>query len=330
MAQSACEFGRHRLRDSDQSSVSGGLVSERQPARGLPHAAERATGEDHDPDAVNFRSAVWHARLTFGALACLLTTVFLYSSMVPWRFAEPDYKLRLEQMIASSPWELGRSFDWSINILSLIPVGISWSIASKIGTISGKRKSAGTWNPLNGCLGIAIGSEFVQFWIPDRVPSLRDCVALSIGAILGCGIWQIIGCEMNRCLWESAHCSRNWRHRCVQIVPRIALGIAVGLVSIALQLWNTPDQWFALYRNRGGTANAWWAFETSAIGLILATSLLAAALTLVALQAVSTFSHRFVGRNRRRFASRIGDDSRPSVVGIITNDLAIPRQNEAA
>lgn len=186
----------------------------------------------------------------FAVISILVTTAFLYASTVPLEFAVPDYRGRFTEIFASFGTETGRTFDWTINLLALLPLGFFWSgeLASRACTRSSAERTFG--RVAGGCLCLAVLAETLQVWLPLRVPALRDLVALECGACLGCGLWWLVGAQTTQLgcrIWQRCTARRTTR------MPGLAwLGLFAVLMGgcLAINSWASPSQCFQMYRQR--------------------------------------------------------------------------------
>jgi hypothetical protein len=187
---------------------------------------------------------------TFAVMSILIAAGFIYASTVPLVFAVPDYRARLTGICASFPTESGRTFDWTVNFLALIPLGFCWSgtLASRVSPSSSARRTFGrvAW----GCLALAALAETLQVWLPVRVPALRDLIALEGGACLGCGLWWLVGAPTtNFCcrIWQRSTAGSTAR------LPSLPWLVLFGLLlsgCLAINTWASPSQCFQMYRHR--------------------------------------------------------------------------------
>ena len=125
--------------------------------------------------------------------ALLASLGFLYLSTIPWIFAAPDFDSRLEGVRASLRWDPAQPLDPFANVLAFIPVGFLWTAAWCSSWPKRRARAADMIPVALGCLLLAILAETLQFWIPLRDPSIRDVLALELGAIIGCGLWLAAG-----------------------------------------------------------------------------------------------------------------------------------------
>lgn len=187
----------------------------------------------------------------FAIIGVLVTAAFFYVSAVPLVFGVPDFRARLVGMIAPPPWQSGRAFDWIVNILALIPLGFFWS-----GAIAGRATTASTWSRVfcrvaMGCLVVAALAESLQFWMPLRVPSLRDIIALETGAIVGCSLWRILGARTTTICSLLLQRLSSWR--VIQPWAMKKWMVLFGLLLAAcltINTWASPSKCFEMYRHR--------------------------------------------------------------------------------
>jgi len=194
-------------------------------------------------------------RSQFAVISVLLTAAFLYASTVPLVFGVPDYRARLVASVQPAFSESGRAFDSIVNVLALMPLGFFWSGLSAGHAATGSSDRRTFCRVALGCLAIATLAESLQIWLPRRVPSVRDLVALEIGAILGCSLWRYFGeraiifcCSISRRLTSRrSTAGRHGRPRCVNWLGLFACLLAFCL---AVNTWASPLEYFEMYRQR--------------------------------------------------------------------------------
>jgi glycopeptide antibiotics resistance protein len=130
----------------------------------------------------------------YWCLALVFLGVAIYGSLVPLRFRP----LPLHEAVASfraalaEPVRVESRSDWAANILLFIPMGFLLMAALAVD----KRPLAG-WLAalvvLPACTLLSAAIEFTQLYFPDRVTSVDDIVAESIGGLLGTCLWLAAG-----------------------------------------------------------------------------------------------------------------------------------------
>ena len=204
-------------------------------------------------------AALRRVNAMFAVVSTLMTAAFLYASTVPLVFAVPDYRVRLAGIIAAFPTQSGRAFDWIANLLALIPLGFCWSAAlgSRIADACSSRKLF--CRAALGCLALAAFAEFVQLWLPLRVPSLRDLIALESGALLGCGLWTYLGARtIEVCCRMSQKLNRRSPSRHSRSQGRLWMTLFGALLAacLAINSWASPSECFQMYRQRTLSASS--------------------------------------------------------------------------
>ena len=197
-----------------------------------------------DPDMLHC------VRSMFVVVSILMTATFFYASAVPFLFVVPDYRARLTGIFAPLFWESGRAFDWIVNLLALVPLGFFWSgtLVDQANTVALPRR--GFCRVPLGCLSVAALAEALQIWLPQRVPSLRDLVALECGAILGCSLWHLLGARTTNICCLMLHRlavsrkSRLWTNNWGAL-----FGFAFTL-CLGINTWASPSECFEMYRHR--------------------------------------------------------------------------------
>lgn len=151
--------------------------------------------------------------------AWLSLGVVLYFTLLPFRFG--DLSLR-------EAWEIYRAMElyelrprarqqWVANVLMFVPLGFFWTgwLARRV-TRAGGRVVVGVGVALLG-LAVTASVEFVQAWIPARVPSPIDLSGNFTGAVLGVALWFVLAPRLDG--WRAALRTR---------------GLEVALVAYAL------------------------------------------------------------------------------------------------
>lgn len=256
---------------------------------------------DDRPSSADDPDVLHRVCSAFAVMSILIAAGFVYASTVPLVFAVPDYGARLAGICATFPTESGRVFDWTVNLLALLPLGFFWSgtLASQTSPTSSARRTF--FRVAWGCLALAALAETVQIWLPVRVPALRDLIALECGACLGCGLWWLIG-ERTTDL-----CCRIW-HRCtaggigrLPGSPSLWLFGLLLIGSLAINTWARPSQCFQMYRHRtlsSGTAGPGGAWNA-------ANALLASTGTALVLSGLCGLGVRALARIRTRPDERL-------------------------
>ena len=208
----------------------------------------------NDPEVFHRVSAM------FAIISILIAAAFFYASTIPLEFAVPDYRVRLIRMFAPLPWESGRAFDWIANVLALIPLGFCWSATfvspAITGPVTGPPPQRAFYRVALGCLALAVLAESLQLWLPLRVPSLRDLVALESGAILGCTLWQILGARTTVACCRVAQRIAAWPGSRLWGLKWMILFGFLLTVCLTINIGASPGQCFQMYRQRAWSADA--------------------------------------------------------------------------
>lgn len=134
--------------------------------------------------AVRWRIATW----------CYLALV-IYGSLVPLEYRPLDWDLAVEQF-RSIPFlqlDIQHRADWVANILLFIPLSFL-TYALWIRPWHGQSRTVlTTLFLLAGLSALACSIEFTQQWFPPRTVSQNDIVAESLGALIGCILWFLVG-----------------------------------------------------------------------------------------------------------------------------------------
>ena len=88
---------------------------------------------------------------------------------------------------------IGTRSDWVSNILLFIPIGYLW-LAFFLDDRSKYTKKIGVaFVVVFLSFVFSVSLEFIQTWFPQRMPSLNDIVAETIGAVIGVSLWLSFG-----------------------------------------------------------------------------------------------------------------------------------------
>lgn len=175
---------------------------------------------------------------------------FLYLSTIPWIFATPDFGSRWEGVRESVRWDPAQPLDPFANVLAFVPVGFLWMGAWCTSSPRRRARVADGIRVSLGCLVLALAAETLQFWIPLRDPSMRDVLALEVGAIAGCMLWLAAGEHVVGRLYpisESFQSRREQRSR--SKLKRLAVYGAFYLACVAIVRFANPIQLFLAYRD---------------------------------------------------------------------------------
>lgn len=182
--------------------------------------------------------------------AVLATIGFLYGSAIPLVFAIPNYGPRIRGAFEPTPWNLAQLFDVIANVLAFVPMGFLWGAACNTLLPNSRARSGLFVTVATGCLCLAILAETLQIWIPLRDPSIRDVLALELGAVLGYELWRRAGRSITLAMshWIERFAVANawplFRFRW----PTLFLALFVA--ALMLNCYASPTQLFLLYRFR--------------------------------------------------------------------------------
>ncbi|MBI3861552.1 MAG: VanZ family protein [Planctomycetia bacterium] len=220
--------------------------------------------------------AIREARSLHLIAALMMTVSFAYVCAVPFAFASPDFGARLADMAASNPWERGRLFDWLVNATAFVPMGFAWAGACFVPFQGRSSRHSAAARSAVCCLVVACLAEIMQFWIPLRVPSLRDIVALEIGAIAGCSAWLAWGPRAMLIIARAALAAMRKGPRQYTVTRRLALSCMALCAALSVMTLISPEDCFETYRHRAFTANGVSHASASPFGASLAGVTLAA------------------------------------------------------
>jgi VanZ family protein len=134
-------------------------------------------------------------RRHFALAAAIFWAIAVYGSLVPFHFSPLSLRDALGQFgeILDRGIILDSRSDLVANVLLFVPIGFFW-LAALVADRAGRARYF-VWIPivLASCFASSILIEFLQLWFPDRVPSLRDIAAQSVGASIGIVLWLGVG-----------------------------------------------------------------------------------------------------------------------------------------
>jgi glycopeptide antibiotics resistance protein len=127
-------------------------------------------------------------------LAAAFLALAIYGSLVPLHFRpKPLHEAAASFRAAlAEPVDFGSRSDWAANILLFIPMGFLAMAALSVD----RPRSVGWLAALlviPACVVLSAAIEFTQLFFPDRVTSVDDIVAESIGGVLGTSLWLAAG-----------------------------------------------------------------------------------------------------------------------------------------
>jgi VanZ family protein len=187
-------------------------------------------------------------RREYAWLALAFLLVALYGSLVPFEVVVIPWHEAARQFrdVLSAPLTFALHSDWAANVLLFIPLGfllMAAACADRPKGVSCRVALA----VVPGCTLLSAAIEFIQLYLPDRVSSLNDIVAESLGGLIGTVAWLGLGqwwTERLRSLWTTI----SLHGRAARLLPGyLALLALVHLMPIDLSLspweiWRKYDE----------------------------------------------------------------------------------------
>lgn len=135
-----------------------------------------------------FRSHPYLSAVTFGYLA--LVAWLTLSPQAPDQRDGPLWQLAvfLDQF-AATQWLTFNDLEFVANIALFVPLGLFFVL------LVGKRR---WWLALGLAMGLTVGIEWVQQFIPSRVSDVRDIFSNSLGAAIGVLITLFVAAARQR------------------------------------------------------------------------------------------------------------------------------------
>jgi glycopeptide antibiotics resistance protein len=133
-------------------------------------------------------------------LALVFVGVAIYGSLVPLHLKPMPLSEAVVRFRAAlgEPVRIESRSDWAANILLFIPMGFLL-----MGALVVDRRPIAGWFAagvvLPVCTVLSTAIEFTQLYFPDRVTSIDDIAAESVGGFLGVGLWLCAGQRIS--LW---------------------------------------------------------------------------------------------------------------------------------
>jgi VanZ family protein len=129
---------------------------------------------------------------TLLALGCLFIT--LYGSLVPFHYAPLSWEETFARWdeVCRKPLGMDSRTDFATNVLLFIP--LSFLVMGALTVDRGRPAAivaAIVVVPL--CAALSASIEFTQLWFQERVSSLNDVLAETIGAAIGAATWVLAG-----------------------------------------------------------------------------------------------------------------------------------------
>lgn len=143
--------------------------------------------------------------------AWLSLGAILYITLLPFRFEDLSFAEAWETYRSMRFGELRASArqQWVANAFMFLPLGFFWMawLTRGVRTVAG-RMAVGVFVALL-CLTVTATVEFIQAWIPRRVPSLIDLSGNFTGGVAGVLLWALVGPRLAG--WR-AGLNSHWLH----------------------------------------------------------------------------------------------------------------------
>ncbi len=146
----------------------------------------------------------------YAGMTAVFATLLVYGSFLPFEFVPLEFAVALELFDAmfENPWGTpGSSIDWSVNVLTTVPLGFC---GLGMFLANGRSVARTVWVMplvLMSIGGLSLAVEFGQIWFAGRVPSLKDVIAQCAGTLTGAASWLLFGDRMT--LWFKEFASRR-------------------------------------------------------------------------------------------------------------------------
>jgi VanZ family protein len=147
----------------------------------------RATASDASPSPPR-ASHFFLLALGFAAFA-------IYGSLIPMNYRPLSWAETLDRFRAVPFYDLDVEYraDWLSNMVLFVPIGFFGTAALTVDRRSRFWQATSALLVALACAVFSIALELSQFWFPPRTVSQNDIVAEIIGAVVGSGIWFMIG-----------------------------------------------------------------------------------------------------------------------------------------
>ena len=158
-------------------------------------------------------------RGTFALVTLGFLIFVVYGSLVPFHYKPLswDETWTRWQAVRARPLGMDSRTDFATNVVLFIPLGFLL-----VGTFAVKRDwmvavlAAVLVIPC--CTALSAAIEFTQLWFPERVSSMNDVLAETIGAVLGSLLWIAYGCQITEYV-ESAWIASGPNNLAVKLLP---------------------------------------------------------------------------------------------------------------
>lgn len=186
-------------------------------------------------------------RSHYGLLALLACAFTLYGSTVPFRLGSLAWNEALQQFkhVLAVPVVVSPRPDLVFNVLLGIPASFCLLGALELDRPWSWRSLLAGPLVVGVVSGLGVLVEFLQVWLPDRVPSQNDVAAQSVGALLGACSWRILGPSLTAKLRDARLRPRGR----LQLALEIYLLGLIAYAVLPLDVITSPSELAAKYRN---------------------------------------------------------------------------------
>jgi glycopeptide antibiotics resistance protein len=253
------------------------------------------------------RARAWPTYRTFAVGLTASALFALYGSLVPFEIRRVtfDQALRLYETLWSQPLVILSRTDFIANVLLTGPLGFCLMALLRLdrrGIVGSAVAAALT--VITGA-AFALGLEFLQVFTMDRVPSISDVTAQTLGTIIGAIVWIGIGQGLVDRLRGGVRGRLSEAQRSLQALLIVYAGVWWLSMLLPLELSLSPIEVVRKYRAGLVLLVPFSApFDSFADGLWDSISSLAAAVPLGVLALLTVTNHGW--RPRRRLAVALG------------------------
>lgn len=253
------------------------------------------------------RTRAWPTRRTFAVGLTASALFALYGSLVPFEIRRVTFEqaLRLYETLWSQPLVIMSRTDFIANVLLTGPLGFCLMALLRLdrrGLVASAVAAVGT--VITGA-AFALGLEFLQVFTMDRVPSISDVTAQTIGTFVGATVWIGIGQGLVDRLRGRNRGRLSEAQRSLQALLIVYAGVWWLSMLLPLELSLSPIEIVRKYRAGLVLLVPFSApFDSFADGLWDSISSLAAAIPIGVLALLTVTNHGW--RPRRRLAVALG------------------------
>jgi hypothetical protein len=188
-------------------------------------------------------------RFSYLTVFVLLTIGFFYASWIPFVFAANDLPTRVAGMFNFKDWHTVSDLlsDTMLNLIGFFPIGF---VGGALCDVTSQRRRSGLRTfGIAACLslGIAIGAEGLQLFIPPRTASFRDILTLETGALLGTSFWCAVGNSATAFVSRRVTPIARWGGRSIFRYRWLGLFSLLFVACLSLNLYASPGELYWAY-----------------------------------------------------------------------------------